>query len=374
MNVKVRESKGHQIRISLCQDWNGHFPIFFFSWITNMLMFSPANLLSSASQSAKPQKVSPRNSPRRCSNLHSCIGKAMVNWYLQIGYVLASNLYVFGVGVDFQMSRKAEENGLLYSITFGCIQLVRKIWCFFKILTILESLIQQIHVSIKFQYSLILVNMSLRFWWFLLLKALEILHLILNYVSVKTWKWFSFLFEQKHFPQNLEILIFYGTYIQHFLKPLFSGVFVFAKTSLKPRRFEETWDCYVTQTQDRATYMSKIASYPVGTCRIMMLNRCWVSCMVWAPAMYQSIHVAYIFDLMIFNRCLLKHIFFSKQLDSKWLGHTNFIYSSWLLSALDLTAWTNKHGCFQTLTLCDRLTLASTSKRFAAVVLAPLEH
>ncbi len=122
---------------------------------------------------------------------------------------------------------------------------------------------------------------------------------------------FLFVWTKALSPKIWRFWFFYGTYIQHFLKTPFSGVFVFAKTSLKPRRFEETWDCYVTQTQDRATYMSKIASYPVGTCRIMMLNRCWVSCMVWAPAMYQSIHVAYIFDLIIFNRCLLKHIYFS---------------------------------------------------------------
>ena len=82
------------------------------------------------------------------------------------------------------------------------------------------------HVPIKFQYSRILVNMSLRFWWFLLLKSLEILHLILNYVSVNTWKWFSFLFEQKHFPQKFGDSDFFTEHIYNISLKLFFPVFL----------------------------------------------------------------------------------------------------------------------------------------------------
>lgn len=77
----------------------------------------------------------------------------------------------------------------------------------------------------------------------------------------------------KQFPKkNMQIPIFFGEPYNISLKLLYSCVFVFAKTSEIHTFWRNVRLLCHTGHFARAIYMSKMASYLVGTCRIMLLR------------------------------------------------------------------------------------------------------
>lgn len=120
--------------------------------------------------------------------------------------------------------------------------------------------------------SSILVNISLRFWWFLLLRSLEFLHWILIFYQSSMFQENRYFLHVLTLSKKHAASDFFGEPYNISLKLLYSCVFVFAKTSEIHTFWRTVRLLCHTGHFARAIYMSKMASYLVGTCRIMLLR------------------------------------------------------------------------------------------------------
>ena len=150
-----------------------------------MLMISPANLpSSSASQSAKPRKNSPHEI--RDADVQTCIAVSERPWEWQLGNgeLLASNCLGFAVNCTFFGGQ------IIWNRFYRC-QETQKIMigllCGITLGGKTENMVFFSYNPGTFDWtnacdhklvivSSILVIISLRFWWFLLLRSLEFLH------------------------------------------------------------------------------------------------------------------------------------------------------------------------------------------------------